>query len=254
MGHRTLKRVPLNFNAPLNKVWKGYLNPFPGPRECNHCKGSGYNNATRKIADDYYGHYSQRSRRWCDNITQDEVQALVDAGRLWDFTRVPLNEKQLKDVLPNGWLPYDNGKIPTAEEVNAWSVKGIGHDTFNKSILIETRAKRLHVFGYCPHCKGKGETKLPRKMKKRYQNWRKHDPPQGEGFQLWSTTTGGSPFSPVFENAEQLAVWCADNATIFADYKLTAKEWLQVFADEHVLDLESSCIIVVKKEAEFCLN
>jgi hypothetical protein len=27
---RELKRVPLDFDCPLNKVWKGYINPFEG--------------------------------------------------------------------------------------------------------------------------------------------------------------------------------------------------------------------------------
>jgi hypothetical protein len=27
MGHRTVKRVPLDFDAPLNEVWAGYMMP-----------------------------------------------------------------------------------------------------------------------------------------------------------------------------------------------------------------------------------
>ena len=32
-------------------------------------------------------------------------------------------------------------------------------------------------------------------------------PPKGEGFQLWETTTEGSPVSPVFETLDELCEW-----------------------------------------------
>ena len=36
MGHRTLKRVPLEFSWPLHKVWEGYQNPHY--RKCPNCE------------------------------------------------------------------------------------------------------------------------------------------------------------------------------------------------------------------------
>jgi hypothetical protein len=60
-----------------------------------------------------------------------------------------------------------------------------------------------------------------------YEAWRPTDPPEGEGWQLWETTSEGSPVSPVFGSAVELANWCADNATWFADFRWTADQWLQ---------------------------
>ena len=60
--------------------------------------------------------------------------------------------------------------------------------------------------------------------------WKKYfkvDPPEGEGWQLWETTTEGAPVSPVFKTPEELAEWCEENATVFADIKATKKEWLE---------------------------
>lgn len=60
--------------------------------------------------------------------------------------------------------------------------------------------------------------------------WTKHfkvDPPEGEGWQLWETTTEGAPISPVFKTPEELAEWSEENATVFADIKATKKEWLE---------------------------
>ncbi len=37
------------------------------------------------------------------------------------------------------------------------------------------------------------------------------DPPEGSGWQMWETVSEGSPVSPVFETAEELARWLADN-------------------------------------------
>lgn len=62
-------------------------------------------------------------------------------------------------------------------------------------------------------------------------DWKKHfkiDPPTGEGFQLWETTSEGSPVSPVFRTAEELAEWCAENATVFADDKASAEDWMKM--------------------------
>lgn len=42
------------------------------------------------------------------------------------------------------------------------------------------------------------------------------DPPTGDGWQLWETTTEGSPTSPVFSTPEDLARWMASNDCLFA--------------------------------------
>jgi hypothetical protein len=60
------------------------------------------------------------------------------------------------------------------------------------------------------------------------------DPPEGEGFQLWETTSEGSPVSPVFESLEELCEWCADNATTFAKYKATKEEWYSMLSGDFV--------------------
>lgn len=57
-------------------------------------------------------------------------------------------------------------------------------------------------------------------------NW-KHDPPAGEGWQMWETTTEGSPMSPVFATPEELARWLADNnASTFGDMTARYEAWL----------------------------
>jgi hypothetical protein len=52
------------------------------------------------------------------------------------------------------------------------------------------------------------------------------------GWQLYETTSEGSPVSPVFATAEELAAWCATGATVFADYRWTAEQWLASFVSD----------------------
>lgn len=275
MGHRTLKRVPLDFQWPLNKVWEGYINPHQGPINCKDCAGTGYNPATRQLSDDFYDHDGQgvrwqydygiapdgtpatrppwlvigECRAWNDKITQDEVLALVKAGRLWDFTRKPINDEQREVVRKkladggNSWLPYDNGYIPTAEEVNAVQHRGMScHDCINRWVLIEARAKRLGVWGKCSSCRGKGEIQPPRKKKKAYKKWREYEPPTGDGYQLWENVSEGSPITPVFETIELLAVWCSI-AENFGDRRpIPESKWLEVFREEGGVEAGSMII------------
>lgn len=114
---------------------------------CVTCGRSGYNPATKEIADTFYD-FEGTGQRWSDKITQDEVDALIAEGRL------------------RAWLEGEWKTVSrTAEEVNAANRGGakyslgasdLMHDAFNINILIKTRAKRLGVYGLCPMCEGEG--------------------------------------------------------------------------------------------------
>lgn len=123
-------------------------------KRCETCDGSGYNPQTKQISDDFYD-FAHTGRKWCANVTQDEVQALIDANRLWDFTR---------EVVDGKWRDKEPPYIPTAEEVNAANRLGApalgSHDAINRFILIEARAKRLGVWGECSECEGDGSIRL----------------------------------------------------------------------------------------------
>jgi hypothetical protein len=57
-------------------------------------------------------------------------------------------------------------------------------------------------------------------------NW-KHDPLPGDGWQMWETTSEGSPISPVFDSPENLARWLADTrASSFGSDTATYEQWL----------------------------
>jgi hypothetical protein len=227
---REIKRVPLDFDWPLDKIWQGFINPYnQQARRCPSCGGTGLNPATRQIEDDWYDsdgcgnrwHYvygtapngspAERppwkvigtTRRWSNKLTQDEVDALVDHGRLMDFTHTCTRGV--------GWKPKDPPYRPTAAEVNEWSQHGMGHDGINRWICVETRAKRLGVYGKCDHCQGSGELWSSETEHRLSEEWQATPPPTGDGWQLWETVSEGSPVSPVFATAAELAHWLASD-------------------------------------------
>jgi hypothetical protein len=222
---RILKRVPLDFNWPINQIWKGYWNPYSGMK-CKSCDGSGYSSEAKKYLDDWYAlnnaNYQElpNGRRYNANahynhLTQLEVDALLAKNRLRDLTR--------------------DGHIPTVEEVNEWS-KNVtlchGHDSINQWICCEAVMKSRGVDTKCPICHGSGDLWFSEEIEKKADEWyekERYDPPEGEGWQLWETTSEGSPITPVFKTAEELAEYCAKTCTVFADFMHSKEEWLEDF-------------------------
>lgn len=245
---REVKRLALDFDWPINETWEGYCMPediWAG--KCGSCDGSGYNRETKFISDSWYTHkHPHGGEGWSAHLEQIEVDELVKRGRLHDFTRVwitnesptkPMTKETILDLLDieeehfitrvendhikeaddglyiivSGWMPRSDGYHPTAEEVNEWSRKGLGHDSINHWICTEARAKAKGVWGTCPICEGTGELWRNDAHKAAYETWESTEPPAGEGWQLWETVSEGSPQSPVFETKEELSFWMQEN-------------------------------------------
>ena len=68
--------------------------------------------------------------------------------------------------------------------------------------------------------------------------------PKGEGYQLWETTSEGSPSSPVFKTLEELCEWCEKNATVFANIKVSKEEWMKMLSDDFVHYKSGNCIFI----------
>ncbi len=94
---------------------------------CPDCDGEGLNKATRELNRSWYD-FEHTGKRWVEKITQDEVDALWEEGR----------------------LTSDFKEKPTADEVNAAAKqRTLLHDAINRWICVKTRAKRLGVYGDC---------------------------------------------------------------------------------------------------------
>lgn len=56
-------------------------------------------------------------------------------------------------------------------------------------------------------------------------------PPKGDGYQLWETTSEGSPISPVFATLDELCSWCEDNATVIGSIKVKKERWKELLTE-----------------------
>ena len=93
--------------------------------------------------------------------------------------------------------------------MNKWSLSGIGHDSINCWVCVKAELKRLKQPAVCKFCGGKSAIWPSTKIEKQAKNWKPTNPPKGDGSQLWETVSEGSPISPVFATAEELAKYMA---------------------------------------------
>ncbi|VTU42526.1 MULTISPECIES: hypothetical protein [unclassified Variovorax] len=246
---RELKRVALDFKWPLEKVWKGFLNPFSKhARPCRQCGGRGESPQLTELHNQWYGYSAFRpedrgsrpwttedapiiafasrnlesapgfygqgpvalnreaqrlcdlfNQQWSHHLNDDDVAALLEADRLWDFTST---------FSPgDGWVKKEPAVVPTAAQVNAWSIGGMGHDSINSWAVIRAECKRLGHPMSCSACEGECQIWRTNRLRKKAEKWTKVEPPAGLGYQIWEHTTEGSPISPVFATAKELAAW-----------------------------------------------
>jgi len=112
-------------------------------------------------------------------------------------------------------------------------------EDYNKKLTSEEREKLELQFGRLMGCPI--ESFGPDSQ---YVKWTFLEPPKGEGYQLWETTSEGTPQSPVFKTLDELCEWCADNATTFADYTATASEWKQMLSEGIVHHTEDNITFI----------
>lgn len=101
---------------------------------------------------------------------------------------------------------------PPAALVNEASKKSpMVHDSINRLIAVEARARRLGVYGRCATCDGEGVVWDSQEHRAAYEAWEPFEPPSGDGWQVWETVSEGSPISPVFSTPEEAAKWVEEN-------------------------------------------
>ena len=95
-------------------------------------------------------HYNQSLSH---HLNEEDVKALVDAGRLIDLTH--------NFVKGQGWTEKSPKVMPSVLAVNTQSLTGIGHDTMNQNIVNQSRCERAGEPMMCAVCDGDGSTELP---------------------------------------------------------------------------------------------
>jgi hypothetical protein len=159
--------------------------------------------------------------QWGHHLNDADVKALVDGKRLMEFTHTWSDEF--------GWQPLKDFVVPTARQVNEWSISGWGHDSINCAKVLQAEAKRLGLQQACLHCEGEGSRWPDEDTRLKSEAWERTEPPTGEGYQLWETVSEGSPVSPVFKEPRDLARWLVrDNHEEGTSYE----KWLEFIENE----------------------
>lgn len=156
------------------------------------------------------------------HLNQDDVDALVADGRLMELTH--------DFVRGQGWVKKVPEVVPSADEVNRWSLTGMGHDSINLHVVVKASCKRNNEVMTCPECEGHGRRFhfSSDDQEARYERWEPYEPPAGKGFQYWETISEGSPVSPVFEDPADLAEWLYNHRN---HNQLTREEWVNLIAE-----------------------
>lgn len=231
---REVRRVPVDFDWPLHKRWEGYLMPdsvrLP---HCPDCGGSGYSAAARRLRDLWYGRvpfrpedngstpltpdtphvraFAERNvRRAPEFYGTSEIAVWREARRLaglWNGQwSKHLNAQDVAALVASRLLPRLDGE-PTPERVNVWATEGFGHSSSSCHVVVKARLTREGGGSErCDGCGGSGQVGTA-EQRAAYDAWERTDPPAGEGWQLWETTSEGSPVSPVFPTREGLVEW-----------------------------------------------
>lgn len=227
---RELRRVPFDFDWPLNKRWDGFVNP--------HHKPCPENNKTCFNGETAAGQWLDAVLRIMSVIAEEGAYAEIpkehrNPGRLFphpylvEFPQAPTPDtppeirEQGSRAVWRWWetrLPGDRIVHPTTEFTKFFlalcETKSLGPifggaDTYTaKKRILALAGVDPETWGICPVCHGDA---MDPAVQEAYEAWEPTPPPVGEGWQLWETVSEGSPISPVFANANSLIDWMAGN-------------------------------------------
>ena len=237
---RKLMRVPLDFDWPLKKTWKGYINPHSTP--CPEAGRTCFNGENAAAV--YLGHLTDMFALIADSAQRGEThpycRQLPYGSQHPDWKIQPKEIRdRFVDLVANLMREKRDPRMGFSSQ---------GFEVYFK--ILETvgiknpkkgRKKPAYDWGHCPVCKGEN---IDPAIKKASDAWKEYEPPKGEGFQLWETTSEGSPISPVFKTLDLLCEWAAENASTFADCKAPAEAWKKMLGKGLVYHQEGNAIFI----------
>lgn len=210
---REIRRVAVDFDWPLNTVWEGFLLPerLRGT-PCTQC----YQGQT------HFGWWLQNFSYVMGMLATDVREQ--QAGRpmhpwLTRFERAhghfqyaddPQSELATFVIDRPGEDALEFFAALIGKPVDA--VGGNGYDGNVPYAVYHALEKASAMDFTCKICDGEGSLEQYEGQKAEREAWYEEDseahaPPIGEGWQMWETVSEGSPVSPVFASAEELAQW-----------------------------------------------
>lgn len=208
---REIKRVPVEFDWPLNERWSGYVMPdsLNGER-CPECDGG----------QTWAGWFLQN---WCSRLQmmgQDVGEQSLGkpmhpwlandpypVGR-WDYSDD--RNHQYKLARPSADMADLVGGLAGGDRDRVLSrFSGSSYKLYR---TIVTAAGLDESWGVCTHCRGEGVLEQYEGQFAERDAWDQTEPPEGDGYQLWESVSEGSPISPVFPDREGLIGYLMSDA------------------------------------------
>lgn len=246
---KTMKRVPMDFDWPSDRVWKGYLNPYRGV-DCPWCYDE-----TRRHSHGMTKEARKYERGWYGYDSDNHFPNPYHPGRYYHPFAKPYTLEQWEydfiiadDRLREHMFASDKADVPPFEGIKDWLMRYYGNltrcfDVLDIYMMTEEYCRRNGYTLECPRCKGTGTVWQTEEIQRLHEEWEDIEPPTGDGWQLWETTSEGSPQSPVFATFDELCEWCAENAFTFAHYTATKEEWAQMLNDDFVYHQRGNMIM-----------
>lgn len=198
---REIKRVALDFDWPIGKVWEGFVNPYyhKCPQDGKTCF-RGYTAAARwlqEIVGVLLTIGAAGSRK--DEYTRARIATLGFGPRSDDGTPL-LPPQELTDFVTR-LVGHEPDTLFGYSTTDQWDVVG----KLVEMVGLGARGENgLFLWGTCPVCRGTG---LDPAYDEQRNAWTPTPPPAGDGWQVWETVSDGSPVSPVFATKEDLVAW-----------------------------------------------
>lgn len=208
---REVKRVPLDFDAPIGETWAPLLRP---------------ESARLPMCEACYGYGGTATSHWLQSIG-----CLI--AMLADDIREQERGRELHPYLgdlhnrPYHWLGTREAPVlvqprPSADamelvlgligEHHIDPIFGTGSSAWCRITrkLVEAAGLDPETWGICTTCEGEGSVGTP-EQRAAHEAWEPAEIPTGDGWQLWQTVSEGGPVSPVFAAPEELARWMVSN-------------------------------------------
>ena len=232
---REVKRVPLDFEWPQGETWEGYLLPERlREARCPDCANGG------TPAYDWLQKVAYVIAGLADDAN-DEAR-----GRHMHPYLAPLRE------ISYGGMHYAGDPRPGkqfAEFADGLCEDGasfFGRDIYGMHRALIAAAGLPEDWGICQTCKGHASVEKYDGQRAEAEAWEATEPPEGDGWQMWETTSEGSPMSPVFTTPAELASWLArTRASMFGSSTASEAEWLSIIMGEDFAHSEIAPGVVI---------
>ncbi|KRQ27126.1 MULTISPECIES: hypothetical protein [unclassified Mycobacteroides] len=239
---REIRRVPVDFEWPINKVWEGYQLPEKYTADpCPDCYRLGY------YGERSFGSGATASLNWLHaalylvGMMAEDIRAQGFEGTELQFTQFGDDRSRLHPYLATlqGINVYEHRR-PSRDIIELASGLigdnrvsfGIGSDFARHATKALKEAAGVDEnWGECPTCDGHGSVEKYPGQHVEGEAWSEedHDPPTGDGWQVWETVSEGSPISPVFPNREGVIQWLMSPAYTWGTSRPLTREQAEAF-------------------------